>query len=555
MNVRRHEIENSGSERGWNIDLGELDQSDAYTYETKLKRITLKFATSDARSRFSGNQSLCTCAVKSQLDLEICLRAGHRGIWGEVKEFLRRRSAEDSRRWHDSSRQIRPKPEGLNKYTDMRSHLPNNAIFPSAETSDTPRKFIAGEKLFNSFREMVAFADLFCSSEDELRGLIDSVQWVWEIPTLFGSLDDSSGSILGNQIILTIGNPNPGHDLDKTRQIRPYAFTCNEWLHTDLSPAWRGFFVELLRKLEHSLAESESGSFSQSTFFVPGKVNNADKTTGLDLGSQTYAYSKGSWAINWNYDRQNLRLFAPATDLRPELSELSELIEIVGWLCRALRKPRHDHEIKLTRAAYRLDIGKIQPFSRERAKRPVILFEDVSLRATVHDCWKQLFTSCTVADIQSLERLVLSRSSEKSQMIGQESEPFGEGLETSFDLMVALSAVEFPVVVDGGVVFVGYDTILVPTAINDAGTAAQFHIITTESRDEESRESVSAGQINPYQTNLGQRLFTSDASQFRRLRCFLGWCESAQINLGTQHLRADVGYSGCREKGESLHID
>ncbi|KAH7117286.1 hypothetical protein B0J13DRAFT_514238 [Dactylonectria estremocensis] len=39
------------------------------------------------------------------------------------------------------------------------------------------------------------------------------------------------------------------------------------------------------------------------------------------------------------------------------------------------------------------------------------------------------------------------------------------------------------------------------------------------------------------------------------MRCFLGWCEFAQVNLGTRHLPAHVQYSGCNEKGRSLVLD
>ena len=39
------------------------------------------------------------------------------------------------------------------------------------------------------------------------------------------------------------------------------------------------------------------------------------------------------------------------------------------------------------------------------------------------------------------------------------------------------------------------------------------------------------------------------------MRCFLGWCESVQINLGTKHLVADVRYSGGREQEKSAVLE
>jgi hypothetical protein len=130
----------------------------------------------------------------------------------------------------------------------------------------------------------------------------------------------------------------------------------------------------------------------------------------------------------------------------------------------------------------------------------------------------------------------------------------------TFDLMVSMAAVEYPVIVDGGVVFLGYDTVLVPTAVSKKGDAAQFHLITHPGTQyagngHDRMASGTRGQLNPYKVDLGKRMNTTDAQQFRSMRCFLGWCEVAHVNLGTKHLPARVHYSGGRETPRSLALD
>lgn len=92
---------------------------------------------------------------------------------------------------------------------------------------------------------------------------------------------------------------------------------------------------------------------------------------------------------------------------------------------------------------------------------------------------------------------------------------FGKGLEMSFEMMLFIAAASSQLIVDGGVVFVGYTTILYPTAID--GNSAQFHLVASDER-----------QINPYMQTYGsERVLTRDAAQFTKMRCFLGWCTNA----------------------------
>src|SRR5690242_7144924 len=108
--------------------------------------------------------------------------------------------------------------------------------------------------------------------------------------------------------------------------------------------------------------------------------------------------------------------------------------------------------------------------------------------------------------------------------------------------MIAVAAAQFCLKINGSLVFLGYQAVLYPVAIDK--NCAQFHLITTDD-----------GQINPYALDLKNSLATDDSSQFRNMRCFVGWCDVAQINLGTQQLALSVGYSGGRDKRKSLVSD
>lgn len=122
----------------------------------------------------------------------------------------------------------------------------------------------------------------------------------------------------------------------------------------------------------------------------------------------------------------------------------------------------------------------------------------------------------------------------------------------SFDFMISLAAVEYPLVVDHGVILVGYETLLVPVDVYDSGTA-QFHLITATHTSEDGN--TSNEPPGPFTAELGRRVLTTDIEQFRSMRCFLGWCEAAQVNLGAKHLPALIGYSGGRDKEKSKVLD
>jgi hypothetical protein len=110
--------------------------------------------------------------------------------------------------------------------------------------------------------------------------------------------------------------------------------------------------------------------------------------------------------------------------------------------------------------------------------------------------------------------------------------------------MATLAGVEFSMLVDGGLLFVGYQTVLIPVKFE--GGCTQFHLITTQE-----------GQIDPYicTSKIKERFLSTDPMEFKGTTCFLGWCEVAQINIGTRALIPKVGYSNGKAEEKSFELN
>lgn len=135
-------------------------------------------------------------------------------------------------------------------------------------------------------------------------------------------------------------------------------------------------------------------------------------------------------------------------------------------------------------------------------------------------CWLPLFESGVIAQ----------RS--RPEILESEKGDYFHGLEVSFDLMVQLSDVENPVLDDGGIILVEYQTALVPTLV--AGSSIQWHLETAS----ESR--LKSLILQSARSNWVKK---TDWKVFKDLPCFVGWCRSAQINLGTSILTDQVRWS------------
>ncbi|KAH0536674.1 hypothetical protein FGG08_006469 [Glutinoglossum americanum] len=214
-------------------------------------------------------------------------------------------------------------------------------------------------------------------------------------------------------------------------------------------------------------------------------------------------------------------------------SETLSLIDALDWICKAVRLlPASLGPFAISSSSFTVSHGFSDNLNGpELEERDIGLSLRFSLRQPLplpevkDNCWQPLFESCIVVE---------------SGISADDPETLGRGLEASFELLVQLAAVEFPMLIDGGIVLVGYHTVLVPTRIE--GDCAQFHL-------EVSRPH----QINPYKVKTPRPNLVQDHNQFRTMRCFLGWCGDAHINLGTEHLTTNVGYSGGQMQKRTLH--
>jgi hypothetical protein len=229
----------------------------------------------------------------------------------------------------------------------------------------------------------------------------------------------------------------------------------------------------------------------------------------------------------------------------PRIDKLS-VVEALAWLCRAIRIPAPSGNLSASSSNCQLVRSPVKDSKVHRdsvsgpSEQRILAQSDLQLSFRLQKlsplpesqevCWRPLFESGVVA-IRSCERK--PRSSNKT---------FARGLEVSFELMVQLAAVELPVLVDEGIVLVGYQTALVPISVSD--NLIQWHLETSE-----------RGRINPYELKSTQNQWfkQQDWKSFKNMRCFVGWCPFVHINLGTSILADRVGWSDSKLQKRTLH--
>lgn len=174
-------------------------------------------------------------------------------------------------------------------------------------------------------------------------------------------------------------------------------------------------------------------------------------------------------------------------DLLPE--EKLALLEALVWLCEAIRVPKPSSSLGMSTSSCQVECSSFE-FSTLHAPNQsesvdacapsssiklCLKLQALSHSLTLKDknCWLPLFESGVIAQRP------------RPEILGSEKEDSFHGLEVSFDLMVQLAGVEIPVLIDGGVILVGYQTALVPTRV--AGSSIQWHL-----------ETASESRLNPF---------------------------------------------------------
>lgn len=195
------------------------------------------------------------------------------------------------------------------------------------------------------------------------------------------------------------------------------------------------------------------------------------------------------------------------------------LMTAVTWLCAAIRYSPHP-EVVLSSTT----IGIIKTSSDER--KIMIRLNELQKLPTEACCWHQLFPHGVIAkDFPIRDRRQ------------------GKGLEISLPDMIllsrSLSAVEF----NGGLVFEGLRSLLIPVQDLTDDKALQWHYEDKRRPGKHGRMSISkifrtAPIIQWYKVVETNKLVNK--------RCFLGWVETASIIMGTEeHLKTDISRSGA----------
>ena len=136
----------------------------------------------------------------------------------------------------------------------------------------------------------------------------------------------------------------------------------------------------------------------------------------------------------------------------------------------------------------------------------------------------------TILDLQCIDEESLCWSAMFPSGIIAKDFPIPErnnetGLEISFDLMVVLCRIWYPVEYLDGLVLKGYSTILVPTQKTE--DSVQWHFISNKNQEEK----IGLSSIDTY---CGFVLETLDLKGLQSSRTFVGWCKKAISHAGTK---------------------
>ena len=235
------------------------------------------------------------------------------------------------------------------------------------------------------------------------------------------------------------------------------------------------------------------------------------------------------------YDRSRLNLVPDPNG--QDFQKTLDLIEILDFLCNAIQPLKEVEKQQFySQSDYHVvepsrDLTSFADHTTSSDQKIVELCLELStgkniLKTPKHNCWNKLFGSSIATVDWTFTKDI----------------PFGVGLEIPFDMMIMLAGSEFVLSIDGGIVFVGYQTVLIPVAVEN--NCAQFHLIVTEN-----------GSPHRSTLDLGERFHTEDHTQFEGMRCFLGWCRDARVRLGTKDFPVTVRQSGTESREQTAETE
>lgn len=213
------------------------------------------------------------------------------------------------------------------------------------------------------------------------------------------------------------------------------------------------------------------------------------------------------------------------------IDDLSIICSTLAFVCRAICNPWTEGFLSSsTSCRPTVETGPLEKESTNKKLNLKLHFglNKTPLQELQYNCWQQIFACVVVAEGDGQDFRYVTP---------------GRGLEVSFDLMVALTTVEYTLAVGGSIVLAGHQMALLPTKVGDY--FVQFHWEVNKSE-----------QINPYipQVECDKTVAVQDVQTFRQKSCFIGWCEQAHIHLGTSDLIHTFKYSGAKEKKRTLKL-
>ena len=241
------------------------------------------------------------------------------------------------------------------------------------------------------------------------------------------------------------------------------------------------------------------------------------------------------------YDSTATRKFARASESHftvyfgtSTLQELHVLIEALRWFCQAVRPYPCGQTERMFVSGIR---ESIQSHSRNiygYTIKPLEVLNKKMLGESA--CWVEIFDRAIIAELKL-------------------PDSWGRGLELSFEMMTQLSGVQNLIWIEdkthtpsvgkeGGYILIGFFTALVPIAQDAAGI--QWHL-------EYSGERLLSIANLDIDINAKEWLKVRDVRELSKSRCFLGWCETANVLLGTSALPNTMKWTGLPQRSRTLH--
>ncbi|GAB1198650.1 hypothetical protein APSETT444_007977 [Aspergillus pseudonomiae] len=150
----------------------------------------------------------------------------------------------------------------------------------------------------------------------------------------------------------------------------------------------------------------------------------------------------------------------------------------------------------------------------------VLTCREYVVEMPANTCWLSLFETAVIASDPRI----------------QPEEGFH--LNLNFHLMLQLAAVEYPVIVDSGLVLMGYSTALVP--VRKDHESVLWHL-ETANHDFQLRTTELAAVKRDW-------MKTTRLEDLQTKTVLLGWCPEAVTQLGTKNVNSTIGWSDAKPK-------